>query len=335
VFISLDFWTSPGSVDIDDRKRVWSSVWVEDHGRLVSVLPQVQLQTVAVLGGVVAIGASVLVDGCVRLHVRVQHRLVDARVAAVIALERLRAEVVSQMILEMMLVFGDEGTFRAGQQFFWFDVTLAVLPEILFRDCDKLALLAFESFDFSLRVDPWYSNALLVFQLLGGQAVLVLEVDPVVVFILGHVVALLAAKLVVVVDVVVELIPGHARVSAEVAVKSGSRVIQRRVQVTVRPVAVMDHRRHRLVANLSKPFQGVERGVGARASVEVVTAVRVAAVFVIVGTRLVVGTARRLAKVVAGIVERRRNVAVDRRRGRVSDDADSALVVDHAGMMVE
>lgn len=125
-----------------------------------------QLKTVAVLGGVVAVGTPVLVDGGVGLHVRVQHGLVDARVAAVGALERLRTEVVAQVVLEVVLVLGDERALGAGQQLFRLDVTLAVHPEVLLGDCNVLALLALEGFDFALRVDPWNTNALFIFHLL-------------------------------------------------------------------------------------------------------------------------------------------------------------------------
>ena len=109
-----------------------------------------QLKTVAVLGSVVAVGAPVLVDGGVRLHVRIQHGLVDARVAAVGTLERLRPEVVAQVVLEVVLVLGDERALGAGQQLLRLDVTLAVHPEVLLGDCDVLALLALEGFDFAL-----------------------------------------------------------------------------------------------------------------------------------------------------------------------------------------
>ena len=127
-----------------------------------------QLETVTVLGGVVAVGAPVLVDGGVRLHVRVQHGLVDARIAAVRALERLRPEVVTQVILQVVLVFGDKRALGAGQQFLWLDVTLAVHPEVLLGDCDVLALLTLEGFDFALGIDPGNANTLFIFHLFRG-----------------------------------------------------------------------------------------------------------------------------------------------------------------------
>ena len=94
------------------------------------VLAKVQLQRVAVLRGVGAVGAPVLVDVGVRLHVRVQHGLVDARVVALVAAERLGAEVVAQVVLEVVLVLGDERTLRALQDFVVLDVRARVLPKL-------------------------------------------------------------------------------------------------------------------------------------------------------------------------------------------------------------
>ena len=67
------------------------------------VLAQVELEAVAVLGGVVAVCTPVHVGGHVRLHVRVQHRLVDASVVAVRAFQRFRPVVVPQMVLKVVL----------------------------------------------------------------------------------------------------------------------------------------------------------------------------------------------------------------------------------------
>ena len=96
----------------------------------MAVLAQVQLQAVAVLRGVRAVGAPVLVDVRVRLHVAVQHRLVDARVVALGAAERLRAEVVAQVVLQVVLVLGDERTLRTLQDLLVLDVRARVLPEL-------------------------------------------------------------------------------------------------------------------------------------------------------------------------------------------------------------
>ena len=53
----------------------------------MAVLAQMQLEAVAVLGGVGAVRTSVLVHVRVRLHVAVQHRLVHTAVVTVVALE--------------------------------------------------------------------------------------------------------------------------------------------------------------------------------------------------------------------------------------------------------
>ena len=84
-----------------------------------------------VLGGVRTIGAPILIHVRVRLHVTVQHRLVDARVVAAIALVRFRAEVVAQMVLEMVFIFGDERTLRALEHLLVFYVTALVIPELV------------------------------------------------------------------------------------------------------------------------------------------------------------------------------------------------------------
>ena len=97
------------------------------------VLPEVQFQAVAVLGGVCAVGAAVLIDVRVRLHVAVEHRLVDARVVTLVATERLRAEVVPEVVLEVVLVFGDERTLRALQDLVVLDVRPRVVPELNLR----------------------------------------------------------------------------------------------------------------------------------------------------------------------------------------------------------
>ena len=158
MLIPLDLRPSPCSIDIYNRQRIGSPVWIKHHGWFVRVLPEVQLQAVAVLGRVVAVGTSVLVGGDVGLHVRVEHGLVNAGVAAVGAPEGLRPEVVPKVVLQVVLVLRHEGALGAGQKLFRLDVTLAVLPEILLGDSDKLALLALERLHLALRVDPRDAN---------------------------------------------------------------------------------------------------------------------------------------------------------------------------------
>ena len=85
---------------------------------------------VAVFGGVGAVVAAVLVDVRVRLHVRVEHRLVDARVAALGALERFRAEVVAHVVLEVVLVLCHKRTLGARQQLLGLDVDARMPPEV-------------------------------------------------------------------------------------------------------------------------------------------------------------------------------------------------------------
>ena len=93
----------PGPIDVNDGQGVGSAVGVEDDIGFVVVLAQVELEAVTVLGGVLALSTPVHVSGDVGLHVRVQHRLVDARVVAMWTLERLRPKVVPHMVLQMML----------------------------------------------------------------------------------------------------------------------------------------------------------------------------------------------------------------------------------------
>ena len=56
----------------------------------------------------------------------VQHGLVNTAVVAIIALKRLGSIVVSQMVFEMVLVFGNKNTFGAKEELFWFDVSYGI-----------------------------------------------------------------------------------------------------------------------------------------------------------------------------------------------------------------
>lgn len=78
-----------------------------------------------------------------RFHVTVQHRFVDATIIAFRTFERLGAEMIAQMIFQVMLIFGDKLTFRTGQQFFGFNMFFTMVPEIRFGNGDEVALLAF------------------------------------------------------------------------------------------------------------------------------------------------------------------------------------------------
>ena len=119
--------TQPRDLRVDALRQ--AAVAVEDGGGLVVVLAQVQLEAVAVLGGVGAVGAAVLVDVGVRLHVRVEHGFVDARVVALAALVGLGAEVVAEVVLQVVLVLRHEGAARASQQLLLLDVRPRMRPE--------------------------------------------------------------------------------------------------------------------------------------------------------------------------------------------------------------
>lgn len=121
-----------------------------------------KFQRVAVFSGVSTVGASVLINVRVRLEVAVQHRFVHARVRAFLAFERFRAEMVPQVIFQMVLVLGYEGAFGAGQQLFRLDVVTAVIPKLELRDRDEVALLASERFHFPLGIQSRYPEPRLV-----------------------------------------------------------------------------------------------------------------------------------------------------------------------------
>ena len=62
---------------------------------------------------------------------RVEHGLVDAGVAAGVALEGLGAEMVAKVVLEVVLVLGDEVALGAAQHLLGLDVDARVVPEVL------------------------------------------------------------------------------------------------------------------------------------------------------------------------------------------------------------
>jgi hypothetical protein len=65
----------------------------------VVVFSQVQLKTVAVLGGVGAVSTAILVNICVGFHVGIQHGLINTRVIALVALEGLGSKMIAEVIL--------------------------------------------------------------------------------------------------------------------------------------------------------------------------------------------------------------------------------------------
>ena len=54
---------------------------------------------------------------------------------------------VAQVVFEMMLVFGDEGTMRAFEQLLGLDVAALMHPELFFARAHEHALLAFMHFN--------------------------------------------------------------------------------------------------------------------------------------------------------------------------------------------
>jgi len=85
----------------------------------------------AVLGGVGAVGTSILADVAVRLGVTLEHRPVDAGVVAARAAERLGADVIAQVVLKVVLELGNERTFRTRQHPVASNVHATVDPELL------------------------------------------------------------------------------------------------------------------------------------------------------------------------------------------------------------
>lgn len=147
------FGASPSPVHVDYRERVGRPVGMKDHGRLVGVLPQMQLQRMTVLCDVGAIGASILINVGVRFHVRIQHGFVDARITALVTSERLRPIVISEMVLQMVLVFRYERASGAAEPLVFLDVLPGMPPELHLGDGDEIALLAFKLLHFTVRIE--------------------------------------------------------------------------------------------------------------------------------------------------------------------------------------
>ena len=93
-----------------------------------------QLERMAVLGGIVAVGAAVLIDRRMAFAVRVQHGLVDAAVGAFVALEWLQVLVLPDMVFQMMFELGDERALGALQDLLGLHVRPGMLPEGDFGD---------------------------------------------------------------------------------------------------------------------------------------------------------------------------------------------------------
>ena len=99
-----------------------------------------------VLGSIGTIGAAILVDVRVGFEMRVEHGLVHTGIGTFSALEGLGAEMVSQVVFQMMLVFRDEGTFWTGEHFLLADVGFGMFPKFEFCVGLEFALFAFEGF---------------------------------------------------------------------------------------------------------------------------------------------------------------------------------------------
>ena len=154
---------------------VGSAVLVQDHGRLVVVFLEVEFEAVAVLGGVGAVSAAVLVHVVVTLRVAVQHGLVDTSVIALGAFERLGTVVVPQMVLKVVLVLGHEDALGTEEKLLWLDVSTAVVPEFDLGLEAEVTLLALELLDLALTVGLGCPHFWLL-QVLGGEAVLQVQV---------------------------------------------------------------------------------------------------------------------------------------------------------------
>lgn len=112
----------------------------------------------AVFGGISTVSAAVLVHVGVTLHVTVQHRLVHARVVTLGAFEGFGSKVVTQVVLEVVLVLCDERTFWALQNLVVFDVCACMLPVLLLFLGNKVALSAAEGL-----WAAWFAACVLVF----------------------------------------------------------------------------------------------------------------------------------------------------------------------------
>lgn len=118
---------------------------IDERSERVVELVRVRLETVKVLGRVGALLTRVLGRFGVGLGVRAQHAHVDARVIALVTLERLLARVIAHVILQVVLVLGHERTLGALEQLLGLDVRRALMhPVVLFVHANEQTLLAFE-----------------------------------------------------------------------------------------------------------------------------------------------------------------------------------------------
>lgn len=111
-----------------------------------------QLEAVAVLGGIITVSTAILIHGAVRLAMRVEHGFVDARVAALVALEGFLVLVLPYVIFQMMLELGDKRTLGALQNLIRFHVGACVRPEVHLGDGHNAACLALVVLHLAMRV---------------------------------------------------------------------------------------------------------------------------------------------------------------------------------------
>ena len=72
----------------------------------------------------------------------IKHRLVNATVIALGTFERFGAEMVAQMILQVVFVLGDEIAFGTGEHLLRLDMLFGVFPEVLLIGGHEWALFA-------------------------------------------------------------------------------------------------------------------------------------------------------------------------------------------------
>lgn len=155
----LWFRTTTCSIHIYNRKWIRRSICVQHHRRIMVILSQMKFQRVTVLGGIWTVGASILVDIRVRFKMAIKHRFVHTWIWTLAAFERFWAKMISQVIFQMMFIFGDERALWAGQELLSLNVTPTMFPELEFSYGYESTLFAFKSFHFALRIQSWNSES--------------------------------------------------------------------------------------------------------------------------------------------------------------------------------
>lgn len=112
---------------------------------------EMRLERAAELGGKSAVGAAVVLRAVMRLHVRLEHRLVDAAVVAARAAEAFDAVVVVHVVLEVVAQRRDELAHVATQLAFEGNVNELVLPQRILICRFKVTDFTDETFSFRSR----------------------------------------------------------------------------------------------------------------------------------------------------------------------------------------